>query len=136
MKRSPLPVAKAVSRVEADPCCPPKPAPEDRPLLSTAQAGGLSELFKVLSNDTRLRLLHALVRAGELRVTDLAGELSITMQSVSNHLQRLSDAGIVASRREGKHVAYRLVDPCIRALLDQGLCLTEDACRRSRFQVS
>lgn len=136
MKKSSLPTESVAPRVLPGPCCPPKAKPEERPLLSTAQAASLSELFKILANDTRLRLLHALVRAGELRVTALAQGLSMTLQAVSNHLQRLSDAGIVSSRREGKHIAYRLVDPCVRTLLDQGLCLAEDACRRARFQVS
>jgi DNA-binding transcriptional ArsR family regulator len=84
-------------------------------------------VFKVLANDTRLRLLHALVRAGELCVTDLAGSLGMKPQAISNQLQRLSDLGILASRRVGTSIFYRLVDPCVGALLDQGLCLTEDS---------
>src|SRR5262249_47158485 len=57
-------------------CCD-KPALKDRPLLSPIQAGGLAAVFKVLANDTRLRLLHALVRADELCVTDLAASLGM-----------------------------------------------------------
>jgi DNA-binding transcriptional ArsR family regulator len=109
------------------PCCPPKPALHERPLLTPIQAGGLASLFKVLANDTRLRLLHALVRAGELCVTDLAGSLGMKPQAISNQLQRLSDLGILAPRRVGTSIFYRLVDPCVGALLDQGLCLTEDS---------
>jgi DNA-binding transcriptional ArsR family regulator len=89
-------------------CCP-KPALKDRPLLSPVQAGGLAAVFKVLANDTRLRLLHALVRADELCVTDLAASLGMKPQAVSNQLQRLSDLGILASRREGNNIHYRLV---------------------------
>lgn len=136
MKKSSRAVMSAANRNLPETCCPPKPRAEERPLLSTTQAGALSEVFKILANDTRLRLLHALVRGGEMRVTELAEALSMKLQAVSNHLQRLSDAGIVGSRREGKHIAYWLVDPCVRTLLDQGLCLAEDACRRIRFQVS
>src|SRR5215467_16192883 len=112
-------------------CCT-RPALKDRPLLSPIQAGGLSAVFKVLANDTRLRLLHALVRADELCVTDLAASLGMKPQAVSNQLQRLSDLGILASRREGNSIFYRVVDLCVRSLLDQGLCLVEEVSDRSR----
>lgn len=112
-------------------CCS-KPALADRPLLSPIQAGGLASVFKVLANDTRLRLLHALVRADELCVTDLAASIGMKPQAVSNQLQRLSDLGIVATRREGISIHYRLVDVCVRSLLDQGLCLMEEVSVRDR----
>ncbi len=113
-------------------CCDKKPALKNRPLLTPIQAGGLAALFKVLANDTRLRLLHALVRAEELCVTDLAGTVGMRQQAVSNQLQRLSDLGIVASRRDGNSIRYRLVDLCVKSLLDQGLCLVEEANDRLR----
>jgi len=116
----------------ADPGCCSKPALKDRPLLSPIQAGGLASVFKVLANDTRLRLLHALVRADELCVTDLAASLGMKPQAVSNQLQRLSDLGILASRRDGNSIYYRLVDLCMRSLLDQGLCLMEEVSNRDR----
>jgi DNA-binding transcriptional ArsR family regulator len=84
-------------------------------------------VFKVLANDTRLRLLHALVRSGELCVTELAAAVAMKPQAVSNQLQRLVDRGILGSRRRGTSILYRIVDPCITSLLDLGLCLTEDA---------
>jgi DNA-binding transcriptional ArsR family regulator len=110
-----------------DACCPPKPALTDRPLLTLEQAGELASVFKVLANDTRLRLLHALARAGEVCVTDLAEAVAMKPQAVSNQLQRLADLGIVASKRDGISIRYRIVDPCVTTLLDQGLCLMEDA---------
>src|ERR1700733_767218 len=106
-------------------CCN-QPSLKERPLLSPIQAGGLAAVFKVLANDTRLRLLHALIRADELCVTDLATSLGMKPQAVSNQLQRLSDLGILASRRDGNNIHYRLVDLCVRSLLDQGLCLMEE----------
>ena len=99
---------------------------KDRPLLSPIQAGGLAAVFKVLANDTRLRLLHALVRADELCVSDLANSLGMKPQAISNQLQRLSDLGILRSRRQGNSIHYQLVDLCVRSLLDQGLCLMEE----------
>jgi DNA-binding transcriptional ArsR family regulator len=82
-------------------------------------------MFKTFANDTRLRLLHALVREGELCVTDLAGALAMKPQAVSNQLQRLVDRGILASRRNGINVYYRILDPCVPVLLERGLCLIE-----------
>jgi DNA-binding transcriptional ArsR family regulator len=108
--------------------CSPKPALRDRELLTGQQAAALADLFKVLANDTRLRLLHAIARNREICVGDLACELSITLQAVSNQLQRLR--GIVATRRDGNSIYYRIVDPCVLVLLDRGLCLLAEADKR------
>ncbi len=103
---------------------------KDRPLLTPVQAGGLAAVFKVLANDTRLRLLHALVQAEEMCVTDLAAAVAMKPQAVSNQLQRLSDLGILSSHRDGNNIFYRLVDPCVSGLLDQGWCLMDESCER------
>lgn len=101
------------------------PTVEDRPLATPEQAQALMRLFKVFANDTRLRLLHALVRAGELCVSELADVLDMKPQAVSNQLQRLVDRGILDSRRNGNNVCYRVIDPCVQVLLERGLCLIE-----------
>jgi len=98
---------------------------KNRPLINPDEAGSLVRLFKVFSNDTRLRLLHALVREGELCVTGLADAVDMKPQAVSNQLQRLVDRGILGSRRDGNNVYYRIVDPCVPVMLDRGLCLVE-----------
>jgi DNA-binding transcriptional ArsR family regulator len=115
----------------AEACCPPKPQLQDRPLIDNGRATELEGLFKVLANDTRLRLLHALTRAGELCVSELAAAVDMKPQAVSNQLQRLVDRGILGSTRNGTNIHYRIVDPCVTNLLDQGLCLLEDARERS-----
>jgi DNA-binding transcriptional ArsR family regulator len=114
---------KPSGNVEAA-CC--RPLIGERALMSPIQAGGLAAVFKVLANDTRLRLLHALLRAGELKVTELAASVGIKPQAVSNQLQRLSDLGIVACRRDGNSIYYRVVDRCVSGLLDQGWCLMDE----------
>jgi DNA-binding transcriptional ArsR family regulator len=106
-----------------------KPTLSERPLLGQDQADELIRLYKVLANDTRLKLLHALERSGELSVTDLAGALRMKPQAVSNQLQRLADRRIVASRREGSRLFYRIADPCVTGLLDLGMCLLEETGR-------
>ena len=108
-------------------CDPSKPSLAARELLTEAQAGELRGMFKVLASETRLRLLHALERAGELCVNDLAAAVEMAPQAVSNQLQRMADRGIVVARREGSSVIYRIADPCVTALLELGLCQAEDA---------
>lgn len=98
----------------------------ERPLIDESTAGELESLFKVLANGNRLRLLHALERAGELAVGDLADAVGMSVQSVSNQLQRLVDQTILTSRRDGNHMRYRIIDPCVTGLLDLGLCLIEE----------
>lgn len=115
----------------ASTCCS-LPALKAQPLLNPIQAGGLAGLFKVLANDTRLRLLHALVRADELCVSDLAATLGMKPQAVSNQLQRLVDLGILAHRRDGNNIHYRLEDLCVQYMLDLGLCLMEEMQGRQR----
>ncbi len=121
---------KEKKKKEPPTCCPPKPKLEERPLVTAAQSKELMELFKILANDTRLRLLHALARSEELCVTELAEAVGMKPQAVSNQLQRLADRGILDSRRNGLQIFYRIVDPCVPALLDQGLCLLEDSQER------
>jgi len=124
----------AMNQVSADsaPELAGKPALGKRPLLDARQADELVRLYEVLANDTRLRLLHALERAGELCVTDLAAEVGMRPQAVSNQLQRLSDRRIVAARRDGARIYYRIADPCVTGLLDLGLCLLEESGRLPR----
>lgn len=104
-----------------------------RKLMTPIQAGGLAAVFKVLANDTRLRLLHSLIRAEEMCVSDLAAAVGMKPQAVSNQLQRLSDLGILSSRRDGNNVLYRVVDICVSGLIEQGWCLTESAGNGSRL---
>lgn len=99
----------------------------DRELIASAQSGELVALFKVLANDTRLRLLHALARSGELCVTDLAAAVGMKPQAVSNQLQRLVDRRILKATRNGNNIHYRIVDPCVLKILELGLCLLEEA---------
>lgn len=99
----------------------------DRALITVEQASDLENMFKVLANDTRLRILHAIIKGTEMCVTEIANLLEMKPQAISNQLQRLVDQRIVVSRRDGNNVYYRVVDPCIVSLLDLGICLTEES---------
>ena len=97
----------------------------ERPLLTEESAAELEAVFKMLGNSTRLRMIYALTRAGEMCVTDLAAALEMKPQAVSNQLQRLTDRGILASKRTGINIYYRVVDTCVVKLLDRGIYLKE-----------
>ena len=111
---------------QVDPIIPSKPALHERPQIELEQATALGKLFKILANDTRLRLLHAVIRAGELCVSDLSLAVQMKPQAVSNQLQRLVDRGILSARRQGNYMYYQVADPCVVYLLDRGLCLLEE----------
>lgn len=99
--------------------------------MTREQAFAVKALFDVLANDTRLRLLHEIVRQDEVCTSELAQTLEMTPQAVCNQLQRLQDKGIVTGQRRGNNVYYRLVDHCVVVLLERGLCLIEEAAKRS-----
>ena len=128
MPRKQLPVTE-------EPCCPAddpcsmRPPLKDRPLLGFVEAVKVMALFKVLANDTRIRILHHIVRSGEATVTDIARTLGMKPQAVSNQLVRLSDTRMLASRRDGNNVFYRVENGCVAPLLDLALCLMEDECK-------
>ena len=91
--------------------------------LTAREAERAAALFRELGGETRLRLLHSIVEAGERSVTELAEDVGLSVQATSNQLTRMVDRGIVETRREGVRIFYRVVDPCIPTLLDSGLCL-------------
>ncbi len=129
-KKKPVPVQK-IECAPGEVCCTERPALKDRPLLSFVEAVKVMALFKVLANDTRIRMLHHLVRNGESSVTELGKALGMKPQAVSNQLQRLSDTGMLSFRRDGKNVVYRVVNGCVSPLLDLALCLMEDESQKA-----
>ena len=92
-------------------------------LLSTDKAMRLAALFGVLSDPTRLQVVYALLKApgGELCVCDLASGLGRDDTTISHQLRVLRNQQIVAMRKVGRVVYYRLVDEHIRLLLELGL---------------
>jgi len=75
-------------------------------------------LFRLLGDPTRLRLLEALRSVDELCVHDIAQRVGASDTKTSQALRLLRTAGIVRTRRDGRHVHYRLDDEHVRALLD------------------
>lgn len=108
-------------------CCPVTFTSPQIPPIDAAQADELEDLFKILANDTRLRLLHTLARVEEMCVCDLADAVEMTPQAISNQLQKLSGRGIVSTRRSGNMIYYRVIDECIVGLLEKAMCLIADS---------
>ncbi len=80
-------------------------------------ASNASNFLKALSHEGRLMILCHLA-TGEKSVTDLENLLSARQAAVSQQLSRLRNEGLVAPRREGKVIYYRLTDPRAVQILD------------------
>ena len=102
------------------------PIAVDRTLLGLAEAGELAGLFEVLASATRVRLLHALMTLDDPCMSDLAAAVGMKAQAVSNQLRKLVDLGILDTRRHGNHIHYRIVEPSVTKLLDQGLGINRE----------
>jgi DNA-binding transcriptional ArsR family regulator len=92
-------------------------AARDR-LVPPEEAQRLSDLFRLLGDATRVRMLYALLEVGELCVCDLAATVGAPETSVSHALRLLRTAGIVRNRRDGRMIYYSLHDAHVRILLD------------------
>jgi ArsR family transcriptional regulator, lead/cadmium/zinc/bismuth-responsive transcriptional repressor len=79
-----------------------------------------SELFKVLGDPTRLRILDAL-SGGELRVQEIASRLDMTQSAISHQLHTLKDHRVLKARREGRWIYYSIDDAHVKALFEQGM---------------
>lgn len=75
--------------------------------MMAQRAGEVSSLLKSLSHPSRLMIVCTLVQ-GEFCVSDLEEKLDIHQPHLSQHLTSLRDAAVVATRREGKKIYYRL----------------------------
>jgi DNA-binding transcriptional ArsR family regulator len=89
----------------------PHPLPEDLAEL-------IARRFRAFSDPMRVRILD-LLRDRELSVSVLAERLDASQQNVSKHLAVLTDSGILARRKQGNHVYYRIADEAVFALCEQ-----------------
>src|SRR5215813_5656948 len=95
----------------------------------------LAQVFKLLSDETRLRILFylALSPHGELHVTDLCQRLGQSQPAVSHHLALLRVSGLIESRREGKHNFYSVRTDHFGELLVSLFSSTGDMPKKIRF---
>ena len=81
-----------------------------KPNMKTPPVQHLEGLLRALADDTRLRIL-GLLAGGEVCVCNIHGALGIPQPTASRHLAYLRRAGLVAGRKQGLWVHYRLVVP-------------------------
>ncbi len=108
-----------VTPVEADLCC----AGADCELLPATEADVLADVFKALADPTRVRLLRYLAEseAGTACACHLPDALGITQPTLSFHMRKLHDAGLVARDKRGRWVHWTVRPEslaAVRAFLD------------------
>lgn len=91
-----------------------KPRPTIPPTLMETAA----DIMKAIGHPLRLRVLEALEREGELNVSALCAATGAPQPVVSQQLSRLRHAGVLATRREGVSVFYRVARPEVLGVLD------------------
>lgn len=87
-------------------------------LLGEEGVEQVAGVFRLLGDPGRVRILYALLEAGELCVCDLSATVGVPDSTVSQALRLLRTAGVVKNRRDGRMVYYRLADAHVRMLLD------------------
>mgnify|MGYP001034499831 CR=1 FL=1 len=100
------------------------PLPESRPILSQMPSDPelerLSEVFKIFSDNSRLRIIAALLEK-ELCVYDLTQALGMTQSAVSHQLRLLKNLNAVTTRRQGKVIFYSLRNELLNDVLLKGV---------------
>ena len=81
------------------------------------QANEVADILQTLANGRRLFVLCQLQALGEANVTTLAAAARLSQSALSQHLAKLRAEGLVAFRREGQTLWYRIADPRVEELL-------------------
>ncbi|WP_267242703.1 ArsR/SmtB family transcription factor [Streptomyces sp. PR69] len=110
-----LPLITPEAPETAAPCCPPL---TERP-MSAEEAETAARMFKALGDPVRLRLFSAVAshEGGEACVCDIS-DVGVSQPTVSHHLKKLREAGLLTSERRGTWVYYR-VEPAVLAAMGQ-----------------
>src|SRR3954471_10598877 len=103
------------------------------PEVSEPVVRELAQVFKLLSDETRLRILFYLAQNSELHVTDLCNRLGQSQPAVSHHLALLRVSGLIEARREGKHNFYSVRTEHFGDLLVNLFSATGEVPRKVRF---
>src|SRR5829696_9934985 len=103
------------------------------PAVTDQAVRDLAQVFKLMSDETRLRILLYLANSGELHVTDLCNRLGQSQPAVSHHLALLRVSGLIESRREGKHNFYSVRTDHFGDLLVSLFSATGEMPKKFRF---
>ena len=105
-------------------CC----APLAAPVLSADEAGATAELFKALGDPARVRIVNLLAATAEpVCVCELIGPLGLAQATVSHHLKKLTDAGLLDREERGKW-AYFSINAEAMARVSSLADLTQGGC--------
>jgi ArsR family transcriptional regulator, arsenate/arsenite/antimonite-responsive transcriptional repressor len=104
------------------------------PDVSDSTVKDLVKVFKLLSDETRLRILLYLMRQKELHVRALCELLGQSQPAVSHHLALLRVAELIEPRREGKHNFYRILPARFEQVLDTLFAAVPKQDRSIRFE--
>lgn len=80
------------------------------------KASEVADVLRALANERRLMILCKLVEWGEANVTTLTEAVGLSQSALSQHLAKMRDEGVVATRRESQTIWYRIADPRIEQL--------------------
>jgi len=94
----------------------------------------LTDVFKLLADKSRLKIVLALAQDGELHVSALCELLGQSQPAVSHHLTLMRMVGLVAYRRDGKHNFYRLASGHVRDLIEQFFADSGNGQRQLQFE--
>ena len=81
------------------------------------KAAEAASLLKLLANENRLLILCRLALAREMSVSDLADAVGLSQSALSQHLAKMREEGLLATRRDAQTVYYRIADPNAAKLL-------------------
>jgi ArsR family transcriptional regulator, virulence genes transcriptional regulator len=82
------------------------------------KAAEVASVLRMLANEKRLLILCHLAKRGEISVTPLADLVGLSQSALSQHLARLREDGLVATRRESQVLHYRIADTRVGRLLE------------------
>ncbi|MFN0280866.1 MAG: metalloregulator ArsR/SmtB family transcription factor [Kineosporiaceae bacterium] len=110
-----MPKSLPVLRPPATTCC----APLTQAPLTVEQAQDLAGRLKALADPARLRLVSLLLASpdGEACTCDLTAPLGLSQPTVSHHLRKLAEAGIISGERRGTWTFYRVSPQALEALV-------------------
>lgn len=86
--------------------------------ISKEMLGLMAGKFRMLSDATRLAILHSLMTGGEMNVSQIVAATEQSVANVSKHLKQLANSHLLTRRKEGSHVFYLLDDPVVKKICE------------------
>jgi ArsR family transcriptional regulator len=93
-------------------CC----APLSAPSLSSEEAEATATLFRALGDPARVRLVNILATSGTVCVCELQEPLGLSQPTVSHHLKKLTDAGLLEREQRGRWAYFSINDEAMAQL--------------------